>query len=411
MARRVHPEDCTVWRAAIAPGGAKGAAIVAFASRAGRVGTLRAPFLAKLMTGGDDVRSGHVSGECFARGFPMTKVHITKGKFAGIQACADSRGVIAALAMDQRGSLQKMLGGVSPVGRAVSDEDLVRFKTAVTEALSPHASAILLDPEYGLPALKVKAPGTGLLLAYEKSGYDTTTRGRLPDLLPEWSVRRLAEAGADAIKLLVHYDPDDAATINAVKQAFIERVGAECAAVDRPFFLEIVCYQDGLDEKGPEFARLKPRKVIRYMAEFSRPRYGVDVLKVEVPVNMKYVAGTAAFGGTAAYTRAEALAHFREAAQAAGKPFIYLSAGVSDAVFRETLELAIEARTAFSGVLCGRATWQDGVPAYARGGEAALRAWLADRGVQNIATINALLARGAAPWWAACGGLENIEVV
>lgn len=340
----------------------------------------------------------------------MTRVRIPKGKFAGIQACADSRGVIAALAMDQRGSLQKMLAGVSPAGASVADEDLVRFKTAVTEALSPHASAILLDPEYGLPALRAKAQTTGLLLAYEKSGYDTTTRGRLPDLIPAWSVRRLAEAGADAIKLLVHYDPDDAPALNTIKQAFVERVGAECLALDRAFFLEVVCYQEGLDEKGLEFARLKPGKVTRAMAEFSRPRYGVDVLKVEVPVNMKFVAGSAACGGSAAYTRSEALAHFRAAATAAGRPFIYLSAGVSDAVFRETLELAIEAGTAFSGVLCGRATWQDGVPAYVAGGHAALRAWLADRGVANIAALNALLARGAVPWWTAYGGLANIEV-
>jgi tagatose 1,6-diphosphate aldolase len=51
------------------------------------------------------------------------------------------------------------------------------------------------------------------------------------------------------------------------------------------------------------------------------------------------------------------------------------------------------------------------VPAYAHRGGAALRAWLADRGAANIAALNTLLARGAAPWWAAYGGLENIEVV
>ena len=80
------------------------------------------------------------------------------------------------------------------------------------------------------------------------------------------------------------------------------------------------------------------------MAEFSRPQYGVDVLKVEVPVNMKYVSGTRAYGGTEAYTRQDAMRLFREAASAARKPFIYLSAGVSNAVFLETLELAAEAQ-------------------------------------------------------------------
>ncbi len=340
----------------------------------------------------------------------MAKVRITRGKFDGINACANERGVIAALAMDQRGSLQKMIAAAG-AGGAVPAEDLTRFKAMVTRVLSPHATAILLDPEYGLPALKEKASGTGLLLAYEKSGYDTTAAGRLPDLLPEWSVRRLAEAGADAIKLLVHYDPDDTAAINSVKQAFVERVGAECVAVDVPLFLEIVCYEDGLDEKGPEFARRKPIKVARTMAEFSKPRYGVDVLKVEAPVNMKYVAGTRAFGGTAVYSRAEALANFRNAAAVTGKPFIYLSAGVSDEVFRETLELAAEAGTAFSGVLCGRATWQDGVPAFAREGQGALSAWLAGRGVQNIDALNRVLATAAIPWWSVYGGKEQIEVV
>ena len=113
----------------------------------------------------------------------MTKVRLTKGKFAGISACADAHGVIAALAMDQRGSLQKMLAAAMPAGRAASDEDLIRFKAAVTEVLSPHASAILLDPEYGLPATKERAPNAGVLLAYEKTGYDAAVPGRLPDLL------------------------------------------------------------------------------------------------------------------------------------------------------------------------------------------------------------------------------------
>jgi tagatose 1,6-diphosphate aldolase len=147
------------------------------------------------------------------------------------------------------------------------------------------------------------------------------------------------------------------------------------------------------------------------MEEFSKPRYGVDVLKVEVPVNMKFVEGTRAFAGQAAYTRAEAMQHFRDAAAAASKPFIYLSAGVTDEVFRESLELAEEAGTNFSGVLCGRATWQDGIPVYAKQGQAALEAWLADRGVKNIQALNEVLDKGAKPWWTVYGSRENVEAV
>src|SRR5258708_22797183 len=93
------------------------------------------------------------------------------------------------------------------------------------------------------------------------------------------------------------------------------------------------------------------------MAEFGKARYNVDVLKVEVPVEMSFVEGTKAFKGEKAYTRKEALQHFRDAATMTHKPFIYLSAGVSNPVFIDTLELAVESGTSFNGVPCSRATW------------------------------------------------------
>lgn len=342
----------------------------------------------------------------------MAKVKMGKGKFARINACADDHGIIAAAAMDQRGSLQKAIAKGRGSNGTATAADLATFKGVVTRVLTKHASAILMDPEYGLDAIAQRAPGTGVLLAYEKTGYDVSVKGRLPDLLPEWSVRRLVEAGADAIKILLYYNPNDDAGINRVKHAFIERIGAECAAVDAPFFLEPIVYDDTMgDEKSLAFAKIKPDYVTRSMAEFSKDRYGVDILKVEVPVNIKYVAGSRAFtGGEAAYSRAEAKDLFRSAASVATKPFIYLSAGVTDEIFRETLELAAEADVPFSGVLCGRATWQDGIPVYAEKGVAALEAWLEDRGVQNIKALNAVLADGAKPWWDFYGGRDNIEV-
>jgi tagatose 1,6-diphosphate aldolase len=334
---------------------------------------------------------------------------MTRGKFDGIQAVADERGIIAAAAMDQRGSLKKMISKAK--GSPASDAELSEFKVIGTRLLTPYASAILMDPEYGLDAVKAKAPSAGVLLAYEKTGYDATVPGRLPDLLPQWSVPRLIAAGADAIKILLYYNPDDPPAINATKHAFIERVGAECATWDAPFFLEPVCYSTEHEEQSLEFARIKPDLVTRYMAEFSKPQYGVDVLKVEVPVNVKFVEGSPAFAGTRAYTLEQAKALFRAAAAAARKPFIYLSAGVSDEVFRATLEVAAEAGVGFSGVLCGRATWQDGVPAYGQGGAAALEAWLRDRGRRNIEMLNEVLRKGARPWYEFYGGLDRIEVV
>lgn len=336
-------------------------------------------------------------------------VTMSKGKFAGINACANEKGVIAAAAMDQRGSLEKAISKAR--GSAATPDDLVKFKVSVSRILTRHASAILLDPEYGLEALKARAKGSGVLLAYEKTGYDTKDDSRLPDLLPEWSVHRLVGAGANVIKILLYYNPTHPERINTIKHAFIERVGAECAANDVAFFLELIAYNDAVgDAKSLEFAKAKPGYVKAYMAEFSKPQYRVDILKVEVPVSMSFVEGTRTFGGQKAYSRKEAMTLFQETAAASKLPFIYLSAGVSDEVFRETLELAAEAGTPFSGVLCGRATWQDGIPVYASKGSGALDEWLEDRGVKNITALNAILARGAKPWWDFYGGKGKIKV-
>jgi tagatose 1,6-diphosphate aldolase len=238
-------------------------------------------------------------------------------------------------------------------------------------------------------------------------------RGRLPDLLSEWSVRRLVESGAQAIKILLYYNPLDEAQINTIKQAYIERIGAECKAVDVPFFLEPLVYDEAIgDEKGLAFARKKPEYVARAMEEFSRPRYGVDVLKVELPINPAFVAGTRSFTGEGtAYSRQEAIEHFRMTAGMTSLPFIYLSAGSTDQVFCEMLELAAEAGVKYSGVLCGRATWQAAIPIYANEGVAAFESWLAERGRQNIQVLNDVLARGATAWWDAYGGKDNIEVI
>jgi tagatose 1,6-diphosphate aldolase len=334
---------------------------------------------------------------------------MTQGKFNGIKACAGEDGIIAAAAMDQRGSLQKAIGKARGDEGKATAEDLSTFKAAVTKVLTPHATAILMDPEYGLEAIKQRAPGTGVLLAYEKTGYDATVKGRLPDLLDEWSVTRLVERGADAVKILLYYDPVDDPKINAVKHAFIERVGSECAANDVPFFLEPVTYAD--DVSGADWAKRKPAAVSRGMEEFSKPRYGVDVLKVEVPVDMKYVSGTKSFKGEEVYSRGDALKLFHEASSAASKPFIYLSAGVGNDVFVETLELAAESGANYSGVLCGRATWQEGVPIFGRDGIEALTTWLQDEGVRNINAVNNAVAKGAKPWWTVYGGKDQIAVV
>jgi tagatose 1,6-diphosphate aldolase len=280
----------------------------------------------------------------------------------------------------------------------------------VSKVLTPHASAILLDPEWGLEAAAARSKNAGLLLAYEKSGYDNTQPGRRADLLPDVSVQRIRNLGGDAVKVLIYYTPFEDKTVNEEKHAFIERIGDECRANEMPLFLEFVGYDPaGGDEKGLEYAKRKPEIVTRSMEEFSKDRYGVDVLKVEIPVNLTYAEGAAVYGGQKAYSKEDALEEFRKAAGVATRPFIYLSAGVSNQQFTESLRWASEAGVNFSGVLCGRATWKEGIPVYAKQGVSALEDWLGDQGVKNINAVNDCL-KTAKPWYAFYGARSAEEL-
>jgi len=311
------------------------------------------------------------------------------GKKKGLMAVANARGVIAALAIDQRSALRRLFSKAINVGPdEVPAEKLVEFKEAVSRILTPHASAILLDPEYGLPAARQRAKSSGLLLAYEKTGFDKSVPGRLPELLEHWSAERLVAAVADAIKLLLYYSSTSPSEIDDRKHAFVERIGAECLGLDVLFFLELVSYAEGMDDRGLDFARIKPEVVTQSMAEFSKDQYRVDVLKVGVPVNIAFVEGSPSAGRQTLYSRKEAITHYRGAAAAARVPFIYLSQGVSNEDFQYALELAAEAGVKSSGVLCGRATWQDGVPVFAKNGAKALEEWLLQEGVKNIENVN-----------------------
>lgn len=320
---------------------------------------------------------------------------LTAQKQALLEKVSQKNGVISALAFDQRGALKRMIAKYQT--EEPSLEQMETLKSIVSEELTPYASSILLDPEYGLPAVKVRAEEAGLLLAYEKTGYDTSSTRRLPDCLDLWSVKRLKEAGADALKFLLYYDVDGDEEVNQQKQAYIERVGAECKAEDIPFFLEILSYDEKIaDNKGIEFAKLKPHKVNEAMRVFSDDRFGIDVLKVEVPVNMNFVEGFA--DGEVVYTQEEAAQYFRDQEAATQLPYIYLSAGVSAKLFQETLVFASQAGAKFNGVLCGRATWADSVQVYIEQGEAAAREWLRTIGYQNIDQLNQVLQETASPW-------------
>lgn len=340
----------------------------------------------------------------------MAIKRISRGKFNRMQQLSNQDGVIAALAIDQRGSMVKMMEAA--VGKDRYHVDMVyEFKELVSQELTKYVSAILLDEQYGYKGMAAKNENAGLIMSYEKTGYDANTPGRLPDILPEDSLQRLIKKGADAAKVLVYYNPDDPQDILDKKHAFLERLGNEARAADIPVFVEPIVYDNQItDDKSPEFAKIKPQKVIKTIEEFTKDHYYIDVLKVEVPVLFKNVEGFND-NNVVVYSQKEAADYFKQASDAATRPFIYLSAGVPTKTFHEELIFAGEHGAKYSGILGGRATWFEGVAAYAKGGKDELKRWLDKTGRENVEHLNKILNQYATPWYDIYGGKDNIEVI
>lgn len=314
---------------------------------------------------------------------------ISAKKYERLEKLSNKDHVIAALAIDQRGAMRKLVPNLEGEEQA----SLIKaYKSAVASELTKYSSSILLDPIYGLDAISHVHPEAGLLMAYEVTGFRDDNRQLA--LLENLSVRRIAEKGVDAIKILLYYDVDDTEENNDPKKAAIERIGDECMSNDMPFFLEIITYDNKITDKA-EYAKVKPHKVNDAMAEFSKPRYNVDVLKAEVPIDVHFVEGFT--DGENVMTREEAAKAFLDQSKSTNLPYIFLSAGVPMDLFIETLEFAKESGAEFHGVLCGRATWKDGVAEFIKSEEDGMK-WLETQGKENITDLNKVIEKVSTPW-------------
>jgi tagatose 1,6-diphosphate aldolase len=111
------------------------------------------------------------------------------------------------------------------------------------------------------------------------------------------------------------------------------------------------------------------------------------------------------------YSAEEAKKYYRQVDELTTIPYIWLSAGVSTELFQKTLVFAHDAGSKYNGVLCGRATWREGVAAYGKGGPEAANKWLATQGKKNVDELNAILAENATSWYEKYGGKDKIEVI
>ncbi|MGH7861001.1 MAG: tagatose 1,6-diphosphate aldolase [Candidatus Dormibacteraceae bacterium] len=300
------------------------------------------------------------------------------GKLAGLRRLADDRGIFCMTAMDQRNSLRTLVNAKDP--KSVPNQLMSAIKIDLAAALSPHSSAVLIDPQYG--AAQAIAAGAldshvGLIVTLEADTPRRVGEGIITQIAEGWSVEKLERMGGDAVKLLVRFRPDltDAAAAN---RAVVQEVCEQCQRWDIPFVLETVAYP--LASQSPEdFAREKPGMVIQTARELSAL---CDVYKAEFPDNLKFESDPAALER-----------HCRELDQATAVPWVILSAGADIGPFAHMVEIAC--RAGASGFLAGRAIWKDYV---AIANPAERRKMLDTKAVHNLGIITQIASRDARPW-------------
>lgn len=326
---------------------------------------------------------------------------LSAGKLWGMRRLADEAGRWKMVAIDQRTPLMAPIARLRGTAEAPY-EDLAAVKVAVTQALSPLASALLVDPNFGYPRCAgVISPRTGLVLALEHHVTRDGPEGRRSDVIPDWSVAMIRRIGADAVKLLVWYRPDADAAVRRHQQEFVRRIGTECRAHDIVLLLELLVYPLASDAPGQLEAQ-RTGLVLDSLRDFAAPEFGVDIYKLEPPAQLRDVPdpdGPQAAAVQAAYDRLGALTP---------RPWVLLSAAAGPADFERSLTYAC--RAGASGYLCGRAIWQQAFERFPDLGE--MRAELAGGASDYVRRINALTDRLAQPWtqhpgWGGAVGIDG----
>jgi tagatose-1,6-bisphosphate aldolase len=304
---------------------------------------------------------------------------IAPGKLHRLRNCSTAAGRFVILAADHRNSLRRALMPDAPdrVGYAT----LAGLKAELVQALSPAASAVLLDPEFGLGQCLTAgaiAPGSGLVVAVGSTGYGGSSGNRTSGLLAGWTVEKAARLGADGVKLLVHYHPE--APGAAAQEDLVARVAEDCQTHELPFFLEPLTYP--LDSQHTKLPSAEKRELVVETAKRLTP-LGADVLKAEFPVD------PAAEESERAWATA-----CRELTAASCVPWVLLSAGVSFESFLR--QAAVACAAGASGILAGRALWAEALAM----AEPDRRAFLHAVAEERLSVLRQVVDSQARPWLA-----------
>lgn len=326
---------------------------------------------------------------------------LSAGKYRGLMTLADDRGVFKMIAVDQRPPIFNALakhGNRRP--EEIAYDEVASIKTLLTKTLAPEATAVLVDPVWTHPHALQHIPGrVGLLSTLEGYDFEVKDGERSSKAIKNWSVKKIKRSGAAGVKVLAWHRPDIREDTQVHQDGFIRDVGDECRLRDIPFILELLIYpKPGEDPDSLEYALAKPQRVLESVRYYADDAFGVDLLKLEFPADLKRTVEFAggAFGGKAreaAYTLEEVKGYLKALHEITNVPWVLLSAGVGPREFALNLDLAFEAGAC--GFLAGRAVWLDALDTYPD--LKAVETRLREKSLPYLRQISGL-ADAATPW-------------
>jgi tagatose-1,6-bisphosphate aldolase len=267
------------------------------------------------------------------------------GVLRGLSSCADRDGFFTVLAIDHPAAF------ILPPGDRDRDSHAaaIAIKAQLAQAMAPHASAVLVDPDLGLPACVATGllPGNvGLMVCIEGDEYQREPDAhRLCDVRSGWGVKKAKRVGADALKLLWRYR-HEVEEAEAQRQ-FVRDLAEQCAAESLPFIVEPIWVQlddENLDD--PAVQQLRVRGILDY-AKVAQD-LGADVVKTEFPGRVD-----------TDEAQQQAALNCSELDALLDVPWMLLSAGVTYDAFKVQTEIVSKAGA--SGFIGGRAIWDAAV--------------------------------------------------
>lgn len=283
-------------------------------------------------------------------------------------AAAD--GSFSMLAIDQRESLRTLLVAG---GHPSTDADLTAFKVNVARTLSPSASGILVDRDYGLAAIdggSAVAPGCGLIVAVDRLIQQPGGPLEWSELDRAAMSEDLHRYGTRALKFLVIWRPDDPI---GPREDMVGDFIAGCRRLGLLAVLEGLVQVPGVSEGLDVDAA-----ILGAAQEFAV--FAPDLYKTHVPT---MGAGTI-----------EDITHQSWLISAAiRRPWVILSAGV--AADRFPAAVAAAGAGGASGFLAGRGVWGPSIRTADPAGD------LATAGYRRLVDLVGIAAASARPWWEA----------